>query len=116
MTARVTSGFTRFTATRMRSTGPLPTFVTAGSVDRSSGKSTTRRGGMSRAGSMAPTRQLPVPLNAMRVPPAPVVVSTIVSIEPGDGGGTVDGDGPAATADGAAAGTLARAGPARLRR
>ena len=61
---------------------------------------------MSRAGSMAAARQLPVPLNAMRVPPATVVVSTIVSSEPGDGGGTVAETGLAATAGGTAAGTL----------
>ncbi|MCK7469886.1 MAG: hypothetical protein MZU95_03075, partial [Desulfomicrobium escambiense] len=81
----------------MRSTGPWPTGVTAGSVDRSSGKSTTRRGGMSRAGSMAPGRQLPVPLKATRVTPGPVVVSTVVRVEPGEGGGTAAAGARAAT-------------------
>ena len=87
----------------MRSTGPLPTFVTAGSVDRTSGKSTTRRGGMSRAGSMAPARQLPVPLKATRVASGAGRRLDLVSVEPGDGGGTVEATGLAGTAGGAAA-------------
>ena len=52
---------------------------------------------MSRAGSMAPARQLPVPLKATRVPPGPVVVSTFVSADPGDGGATAAAEGLAAT-------------------
>jgi len=40
---------------------------------------------MSRAGSIVPGRNAPVPLKATRVPPGPVVVSTFVRAEPGDG-------------------------------
>ena len=106
-TARVTSGFTRFTATRMRSTGPLPTEVTGGRVERNPGKSTTSRGGMSRAGSIVPTWNVPVHPNATRVDPSTVVVSTLVRAEPGDGFVTTVEEGPGAAGASAGGGTAA---------